>query len=117
MPRIAVQDAKDWSEKTKLDIAVLEDSLVEQLEAQVLAALANSGYDTSTWADSATTPQLVRSIIAMLYVATLYDRAYAEDVETGNAYSKLLRSMATANLAGIIDGTLILEDAAVPEIA
>lgn len=110
MALIELSEANAWTDKNKLDIAAFDDALLEQVEAQVLSALTNSGYDTSTWADAATTPDLVRAVISMLYVAWLYDRTYSEDVGSQNNYANLLRRNAQANITGIIDGTFPLAD-------
>lgn len=118
--RITVQEAQAWAQgegDSKLTIGTLNAELLNQVEVQVLSALSNSGYDTSTWTNDTTTPKLVRSIIAMLYVAWLYDKAYSEDVDEGNAYAALLRGAAQANIAGILDGTFTLDGAVLTGVA
>jgi hypothetical protein len=108
MARITIDEAQAWSEDSKVEIAELDAELLNQVETQVLASLANSAYDTSTWVSAATTPSLVRSIIAMMYTAWWYDKHYAEDSGEANAYSTLLRLTAQANVTGILDGTFVL---------
>src|SRR5687768_9033200 len=108
--RISLEEANGWNERTKLDLAELDADMLDQIETQVLAALVNSGYDVSTWVDDLTTPKLVRSVIAMLYIAWYYDKVYAEDAGEGNPYAVLLRQAAAAQIAGILDGTFVLED-------
>jgi hypothetical protein len=112
MPRITVQDADTWCEKTKLNIAVLEAGLVEQLETQVLGRLTPRFGTTVTdiWVDAATTPRIIRSVIAMFYVAWYYDRQYSEDQEEGNDYAALLRASAESLLVGILDGSIVLPE-------
>lgn len=105
---ITLAQAQAWTDSEKLTVAALDDALLTQVQDQVLALLANSQYDTSTWSSTGTTPSLVQDVIAMLYVAWLYDRTYSEDIDDGNAWSKLLRQTAAANIAGILDGTFIL---------
>jgi hypothetical protein len=115
MARISIEEANAWNEPTKTPLAEFDAELLSQVETQVLGSFVNSAYDSSIWADEATTPPLVRSIIAMLYVAWHYDKHYAEDIDEGNAYSKLLRATAQANIVGILDGTLVLVDVPVTD--
>jgi len=109
MARITLVDANAWSEKTKLEVVEFDDALLSQVETQVLSALANSGYTISTWVDATTTPPLVKSVIAMLYYAWFYDRSYSEDVGAENNYANQLREIAAVNVAGIVDGTFVLD--------
>jgi hypothetical protein len=99
---IALEDARAWGEKTKLAPAWedgLDTVLLSQIQVEVLGHVA-SVADTSTWITSETTPDLVKTIIAKLYVAWLIDRQYSED-EDLSAYAALLRSSATILQTGI----------------
>jgi hypothetical protein len=107
--RISIEEAQAWSEPTKGTLSDLDAALLIQVEDQVMSMLASSKYDISLWIDAASTPGLVRSIIAMDYVAWLYDRQYSEDSDEGNAWAKMLRATVLANINGILDGTFTLD--------
>jgi hypothetical protein len=109
MARIEVPDAQAWVEKTKLDFTNLDPGLLEQIESQVVGRLAGQ-FDTSTWTDHTTTPKMVKSVIAMFFVAWFYDRTYSEDQEQGNDYAAMLRAQAEALLVGILDGSTVLPE-------
>lgn len=91
---ITLPEAQAWGEKTKLAPALvaLDDVLLAFIQAEVLGNMA-SVADTSTWIDSASTPPLVKTIIAKLYIAWVIDRQYSEDEEL-SAYAALLRATA-----------------------
>ena len=108
MTNIVVQDAQAWAEHTKLELLPDLDVVLEaQLSTQVLSELARD-RDTSGWSSPATTPQLVRSIISMYYVAWVYRRTYAED-ESTNHYASRLIGRADKLIDGILSGDLELE--------
>jgi hypothetical protein len=107
MARILLADAQAWAESTKLTLTPLDAALLSQVETQVVSQLDNA-LDVTTWVNDVTTPEIVKTIIAMLYVAWLYDRQYSEDQEQGNDYAALLRAQAAALLAGLIDGSIII---------
>ena len=109
MAHIEIQDARDWAEQTKMALDSLETNLLAQVEAMVLGRISKA-YDISMWATAATTPTLVKKIIAMFYVADLYDRQYSEDAETGSPWSSYLRGSAEALIEGIVDSTIDLID-------
>jgi hypothetical protein len=107
---IDIQEAQAWTEKTKLDLGTsLDGELEASISAQVIGQIAQV-YDTSSWSDSSTTPRLVRSIVAMLYVAWYYDRSYSEDAGAGSSYGALLRMNANTLLTGIVAGNIALSD-------
>jgi hypothetical protein len=105
-PRITVQEARAWAERTKLDVDTLDPDLVDQVESQVMARLESQIDEATTWDDTATTPKIVRSVIAMLYVAWFYDRQYSEEQEELNDYAALLRAQAELLMIGILDGSI-----------
>lgn len=111
MSNIDIQEARAWTEKTKLDLGTsLDDELEGSIASQVIGQIAQV-YETSGWVDSSTTPKIVRSIIAMLYVSWYYSRTYAEDVGPGvTTYGELLRQRAQALIADIIAGNIVLDD-------
>jgi hypothetical protein len=104
---IAPADAQAWTEQTKLTVSALDSNLLGQVQTQVLSAVASS-YDVSTWVSPATTPAMIKKIIAMEYVSWLYNRTYSEDEDNTNSYANKLMAMAEAALSEIIAGTLDL---------
>jgi hypothetical protein len=111
MSYIGIQEARAWAEKTKLDLGTsLDDELEASIAAQVVGQIAQV-YETSSWVSPSTTPKLVRSVVAMLYVSWIYSRTYAEDVGPGvTTYGELLRQRAEDLLASIISGAVVLTD-------
>jgi hypothetical protein len=111
MPRIILADAQAWAESTKLPFGSLDGNLLAQVEEQVITKIRSCGVDeviVATWTNDTTTPLLVKSIIAMLYVAWYYDRQYSEEQTEGNDYAAMLREHAKMLLQGICDGTIEL---------
>lgn len=104
---VTLQEAQAWGEKTKLAPAWqdgLDIALLEQVQVEVLGRVA-SVANTSTWTTSASTPSLVKTIIAKLYVAWLIDRQYSEDADL-SAYAALLRTSAVTLLDGIVNSEI-----------
>ena len=104
---ITLQEAQAWGEKTKLAPAWdkgLDTDLLEQVQSEVLGNVA-SVADTSGWTTTATTPGLVKTIIAKLYVAWIIDRTYSEDEELSQ-YAALLRATALQLQTSITDSLI-----------
>ena len=106
MSLISIEEAQAWAEQTKMAKATvaIDTALLTQIESQVLARL-SSAVTTTTWLTAATTPTLVHTIIAMLYISWLIDKFYAED-EDLNAYAGRLAANAEALMLGIIEGAI-----------
>lgn len=103
---ISLAEANAWSEPTKLTLSAIDAVLEDQISTLIFSRLLGT-FDTTTWVNEASTPKIVRTIIAMHYVAWTYDKFYSDDAEA-NAYAALLRSYADANLAGLIAGNIEL---------
>ena len=112
MANIDIQEAQAWSEQTKLNLGTaLDGELEASITSQVIPRIAQV-YDVSSWVDSSTTPKLVRTVIAMLYVSWIYSRQYSENVGPGvTTYADLLRQNAETLIMGIISGAIALVDA------
>lgn len=104
---ITVEDVKGWVETSKLNVQSLDMNFLPQLEAEVLAQLGQV-YDSTVWVDVASTPRLVRVIIAKLYAGWIYDRAYSENQAERNEYAAMLKENAGTLISGILDGTIEL---------
>jgi hypothetical protein len=111
--RIDVADAQAYVEKSKLTFNTLDAGLIAMVEPIVLGQL-NRAYDVSTiqnfWVNSATTPPLVRVLIALKYVSLYYDRAYSED-DGSNTWARRLDRMYNDLIDSISTG-----DIDIPEI-
>jgi hypothetical protein len=115
MAHFSVQEANAFLESTKLSVSAVEAELADQMALQVLPRLA-AVYDTSTWVDDTTTPELVSSLIAMLYVATVYDRTYSDNTDPSlSNYARSLRRIVEANIDGLLNGTIVLPEQ--PDVA
>jgi hypothetical protein len=106
---ITLAEANAWLESTKLTLSTLDAPLLDQVSTRVLGALAGA-FDTTGWTNESNTPQLVRSIIAMHYVAWVYSRAYSDDSNEDNDYSALLRRQADISIAGLVQGSITLPE-------
>ena len=104
MGHIALEDAQAWAEPTKLTLGSLDEDLEGQIATAILNRIATA-YDVSAWVSSATTPYIIRSVIAMMYVSWYYDRAYSED-DGASEYAKRLATMAEGLLVGILNGSV-----------
>lgn len=105
MPRITVEEVRGWVEVTKLNVQDLDLNFLPQLETELFAKI-GSVYDTTTWVDPATTPDIVRVIITKLYAGWIYDRAYSENQAESNPYAAMLKDNAAMLIQGLIDGTI-----------
>lgn len=105
MARITVEEVRGWVEVTKLNVQDLDLNFLPQLESEVFAKL-GTVYDTTTWVDPASTPDIVRVIITKLYAGWIYDRAYSENQAESNPYAAMLKENAGMLIQGLIDGTI-----------
>jgi hypothetical protein len=115
MALIELTDAQAWVEDTKLGIDAFDESLLAQVEAQLLGRL-SAGFDLSTWVGPGTTPDLVKSAIAMTYASWLYNKHYSEDQENLNDYAVWLLGQANAIMTGLIDGSITVPGVEAPTV-
>lgn len=110
MSHISLANATAWTETTKVgaNFTSLDATLESQISTQIIQKLA-ARFDTTLWIDATVTPALVQSIIAMYYVAWVYDRQYSTD-ENISAYAALLRSQADINIEGLLSGAIDLPE-------
>lgn len=83
----------------------------EQTFADMVFSRLSTAYTTTTWIDSATTPALVRRILAMLIAANRYNKKHAEDDDAGNRYAYKLENRAWELVNMIVSGQALLYDA------
>lgn len=111
---IKLEEANAYADGNKLKFDELDAELEASSASQVLSRIGQV-YDASTWVDEDTTPNLVRKIIAMTYVAWFYQRVYSEDEDVSN-YAAWLLAQADKLTEGITSGTLVLPDVVVSPI-
>lgn len=106
MGHITVAEVQSWLEETKLTLTSISTEREAQIAAQVIARVVSAYPEAApTWIDEATTPRLIRSIIAMMYAGWYYDTQYSENPDD-NTYADRLRKAADDLIAGIIAGTI-----------
>lgn len=103
---ISAAEANAWLEPTKLALTTIDEDLESQITIMIFSRLLGS-FDTTTWVNFASTPQIVRTVIAMYYVAWIYDRAYSDNGEASD-YAERLRQYADLTVAGILGGGIEL---------
>jgi hypothetical protein len=106
---IQTVDVNAWLEDTKLSLDSLDASLEDQVSNLILSRLAPE-FTVTTWTDIASTPKIIRTLIAMLYAAWTYDRAYGDNAEEPNTYAVLLRRTVESNIAGILSGYIVVTE-------
>ena len=109
MAYVTKEEVNAWLEPTKLSVTTIEVELETQVANMIMGQLAGS-FDVAAWTNNTNTPKLIRTIIAMHYAAWMTDRAFSDSSDELNAYAQLLRSMADANIAGLIAGVLTYDD-------
>lgn len=87
----------------QIDLTSIEAELESQLSSQVITSVSGI-VDTTSWVDVATTPMIIKSIIAMQYMGRFYQRVYIEDVNDYDFYGNQLLLKADKLLDQIISG-------------
>jgi hypothetical protein len=112
MAHITLEEAKAWTEETKVgaNFTEINEDLEEQV-AEIVLSMLSRRFPTEViiWTDETTTPDLVRTIIAMYYVSFLYDKTYSTDDDL-SAYAVLLRGLADANIEALLGGMIDLDE-------
>lgn len=80
----------------------------------VLARLRSAEFPVQLWVSDATTPLLVRTIIAMHAAGVYYSAAFSEDDTDDNGYGAGLQARALSLLDMLISGSLELDAIAMP---
>jgi hypothetical protein len=109
---IDVTDAEAWAEALKLPITTLDVNLEDGIATQVLAKLAVVITVTS-WLNPSSTPDIVRKIIAMQYVASYINRAQSSEEDLNN-YALWLWANAETLIEGLISGALVIDPTVPP---
>ena len=107
---LTTQMVQAWVNTGKVTWATTVDAeFANQIASQVLAKAARA-FDTSTWYDESTTPSLILSIIAMIYVGRKFQETYGDD-SLNSDYGTALVTDANNMLENLISGDLILTNA------
>lgn len=113
---ITPADVNYWLENTKLTVADPLDAGVEAFATSKVIGRLAGAFETTTWVDPSTTPQLVKQLIAMLYAAATYRKSYSEDLEgdgVGLNWAEWLEQSVEGYLNMVFTGEITLTD---PEI-
>jgi hypothetical protein len=108
---VGIAEVQSWLDPGKL-LLPNNDPLPEEFnQATIVLARLSQVYNTATWVDAATTPMLVRVIIAIRIAANRYNKSYSEESDAGNKYANKLERMAENLLQDLANGILQLTDA------
>ncbi len=109
MSLVSVDDVQAWFTDDRLSLEVTDDLPEEpNVSAEVLSTVA-ARYDTSTWIDRSTTPELIRSIISAQVAAIRYRKHYADQIDE-LPYADWLDQWAMTIMNGIVGGSIALLD-------
>lgn len=94
----------DGAKLAKLSSLDIDIAFEANFSDEVIGSL-SSAFNVSTWVDQASTPNLVRRIIAMKYIGWYFQRVYSENEDTSN-YGVMLINEADRLLQGLITGSI-----------
>lgn len=97
---VTLDDVNAWLAPTKYALTAI-DAHVEDIYQVAVFAKLGQVYDVSGWVSPATTPALVRKVIAGLTAAHEYERRVSEDVVDGDNYADKIRRWSSELLSGI----------------
>lgn len=105
MAVITASDIQQWLESSKFPINEV-DAELEASARELVFSTVSQVYDIATWADTATTPQLIRDAIGMIVASWIYDRSFSEDFPDGTGWATKLYDRAMALVNGIVTGDI-----------
>jgi hypothetical protein len=112
---VAPEEVQAWLEQSKLTVTEVDQSLHEAARALVFSRVAEV-YDTETWVDVSTTPDLIRKVASLYIAAWVYNRAFSSLADVGTTYGDKLIAMADTLCAAIIGGDASLLDVPAAEL-
>ena len=110
MALITIDEVQVWLEATKLRLGPDDELPEESTASELVRSRLASKYTVTDWTTPATTPTLIRKIIAMLVAAWRYNKHYSETADAGNPYADKLELIAMDMISGIEDGSIALVD-------
>lgn len=107
MSYLTDETVNTWLASTKYTIEVVEPELDAAVVAAGFARL-STRYDTTTWTNTATTPDLVITALSMLYAAWFLQRQISDDQMSDQDYPIRLENRAWSMFDGIANDTINL---------
>ena len=109
MAYIDVALANAWTDKDRFNLTAIDVNLENQIASQVIER-ASQAFDTSLWQNTATTPTIIKSIIAMMYVGRSGQARTQDNINGVDNYWTKLVEDAIRLLDSVIRGELVLRD-------
>ena len=106
-----MDDVQTWLEATKFRISSTDPDNLDNIEAthiNVVYGNLSQRYLVSAWINAATTPNLVRQILAMMVAATVYRRQYSEDLQGSNSWADYLEAQAISIMRDLVFNNISL---------
>jgi hypothetical protein len=108
---VTIADVQAWLDEDKIDLAENDPLPEEQHVVNMVFSRVGQIFNTSTWVDPDSTPDLLRTIISGLVAARRYNKIYSEsDDASGNAYANKLEKTLDVLIEQVVDGTIQLID-------
>lgn len=120
MAHVSIDNVQVFLDKSKLTIDENDQLEDEPTYADIVLSRIANAYTVSGWIDAATTPTLVKRIIAMLIAAARYNKIYSEEDDAGNRYAGKLEARAYSLIDMVVSGQASLLDsslATLPDFA
>lgn len=111
MARVTPDDIQVYLDEDLFEIPENDTVPEEQTFADQVFSRVSTAYDVSTWVNTATTPGLIRRILAMLIAANRYNKQHSEDDDAGNRYAYKLENRAWELVNMVVSGQALLYDA------
>jgi hypothetical protein len=103
---VSLSDVQQWLEKTKLTLTEVDPEF-EASATAIAFSILSSRYDTSTWTNETTTPEIVRVGLSMWIASYEYRRAYSESTAaTANSYADWLEKRGSFIIEGLQNGLI-----------
>ena len=109
MAYIDVALANAWTDKDRFNLTAIDVNLENQIASQVIER-ASQAFDTSLWVNTDTTPTIIKSIIAMIYVGRSGQARTQDNINGVDNYWTKLVEDAMRLLDSVIRGELVLRD-------
>lgn len=109
MPLIDVDDVQPWLSDSLIRLDSNDELPEEPIQSELVKSrLSACQLDTTTWIDAASTPDVVKIIVAMLVAAQRYNAVYSETEDDGETYGDKLEARAQLLMDGICAGSVEL---------
>lgn len=103
-------EVQAWLHLTRTIVDGIDPKLEEAARARVFGRV-SAEYDVSEWIDNASTPSMVKTVMAMFYAAWVYKATYAESMAVNSDnYGVKLEASANTLLEQIANNSVQLID-------